>query len=95
MATKSKLERAVEERAKTLNDAQRELLLSQFRTYKDNKARIVALENRIGVLDVQNLANPDKEKLRLAERSSLVMEKSQLTEVNDGIAANLFKHLKE
>lgn len=95
MATKSKLERAVEERAKSLNDAQRELLLSQFKTYKENKARIGLLENRIGVLDVQNLANPEKEKLRLAERAALVSERSQLTEVNDGIAANLFNHLKE
>lgn len=95
MATKSKLERAVEERAKTLNDAQRGILLSQFNTYRENKAKIAELEGRIGMLDVQNLANPDKEKMRLAKRSSLVMEKVQLVEVNDKIAANLFKQLKE
>lgn len=93
MATKSKLEQAVEKQASCLNDAQKALLLSQFDTYKQNKAKIADIDDRIGMLDVQMLANPDTERLRLARRATLVSEKSQLQEVNSTISAKLFDQL--
>ena len=93
VATKSKLEQAVEKQAANLNDAQRALLLSQFDTYKQNKARLAEIDDHIGMLDVQNLASHDNEKIRLARRATLVSEKSQLQAANSTISANLFDQL--
>ena len=93
MATKSKLEQAVERQASCLNDAQKGLLLSQFDTYKRNKAKISEIDDQLGMMDVQALANPDTERLRLARRATLVSEKSQLQEVNSTISAKLFDQL--
>lgn len=95
VATKSKLEQAVEKQAEGLNDVQRRLVMSQFSDFKRNKARIAEIDDKIGALDVQMLANPEQEKLRLAQRSTLVSERSHLVEANNGIAANLFDQLGE
>lgn len=93
MATKSKLEQAVEKQASCLNNAQRHLVMSQFSDYKDNKARISEIDDRLGMMDVQILANPEQEKLKLAQRSNLISERSQLKEANASIAAKLFAQL--
>lgn len=95
MATKSKLEQAVEKQAEGLNDVQRRLVMSQFSDFKRNKARIAEIDDKVGALDVQMLANPEQEKLRLAQRATLVSERSHLVEANNGIAANLFDQLGE
>ena len=93
LATKSKLEQAVEKQASCLNDAQRHLVMSQFSDYKANKARISEIDDRIEMMDVQVLANPELEKLKLAQRSTLVSERNQLKEANAAIAAKLFPQL--
>lgn len=93
MATKSKLERAVERQAATLNDAQKELILSQFAIYKRSKARIADVENKIAVIDMQKSLVPEKAKMQLAQRASLVSERSLLVEGNNEIAAKLFEQL--
>lgn len=93
LATKSKLEQAVEKQASCLNNAQRHLVMSQFSDYKDNKARISEIDDRLGMMDVQILANPEQEKLKLAQRSNLISERSQLKEANASIAAKLFAQL--
>ena len=93
LATKSKLEQAVEKQASCLNDAQRHLVMSQFSDYKENKARISEIDDRIEMMDVQVLANPELEKLKLAQRSTLVSERNQLKEANAAIAAKLFPQL--
>lgn len=95
MATKSKLEQAVERQAEGLNEVQRHLVMSQFSDFKRNKARIAEIDDKVGMMDVQMLANPEQEKLKLAQRSTLVSERNQLVEANNGIAANLFAQLSE
>ncbi len=93
MATKSKLERAVEKQAATLNEAQKELILAQFSIYKRGKAKIAEVENKIAVIDMQKSLVPEKAKMQLAQRASLVSERSLLVEANNEIAAKLFEQL--
>ena len=95
VATKSKLEQAVEKQVECLNDVQKHLVMSQFSDFKRNKARIAEIDDKVGMTDVQMLANPEQEKLRLAQRATLVSERNQLVETNNGIAANLFAQLSE
>ena len=85
MATKSKLEQAVEKKASSLNDAQKELVLSQFSVYKRNKARIAEIED---VLRISS-CTPS------TDRSNLATERNQLTIANNEIAAKLFQQLKD
>lgn len=93
MATKSKLEQAVERQASCLNDAQREIVLAQFSTYKRNKSRISQIEDAIAIADMQPSLMPEKAQVHLAHRASLVSERSQLVEANNEIAAKLFAQL--
>lgn len=95
MPSKSKLELAVEEQVKSLNAAQREIVLSQFKAYKRNKARIAEIASKISAIDVQTLANPGTNPVEIAKRTSLVSEMSKLEEVNNNIAAKLFSQLKD
>ena len=95
VATKSKLEQAVERQAENLNDVQRRLVMSQFSDFKRNKARMAEIDDRVGMMDVQMLANPEQEKLRLAQRQNLIDERGHLAEANVKIAANLFAQLSE
>lgn len=93
MATKSKLERAVEQQASNLNPAQKELVMSQFSTYKWNKSRIECIEDSLRVIDSTHL---DKEKadMLLGKRDSLVSERNQLSIANSNISAKLFEQLR-
>ena len=88
MATKTKLEQAVEKQAGELNPAQRELLMSQFDTYKWNKGRIKEIEN---ALNVSKLAGKEVDP---KDRKSLMNERHQLTTANVSISTKLFMLLK-
>jgi hypothetical protein len=90
---KTKLERAVETQASELNDAQRELVLSQYRDYKRNRERISRIDETLKMIDLQPVVGPDGAKVHLASRMQLADERSRLMEVNNGIAAKLFEQL--
>lgn len=93
MATKSKLEQAVEQQASNLNDAQRELVMSQFSAYKSNRSRIIQIEETLRLMDVQPVAGPDGTRIHLAQRMALSNERNQLVETNSTIASKLFSQL--
>ena len=84
MATKTKLEKAIEKGASELNDAQREIVLSQFSEYKKNKARILEIETTL------RTSGRDPS----VQRSMLATERTQLISTNSEIADRLFKQLK-
>ena len=92
MATKSKLEQAVEAQASNLNDAQREIVMSQFKLYKQNRARISEIGDE---LRASRRAAPVESKAQVARNMALVNEMSQLVNANNGIAANLFDQLSD
>lgn len=83
VATKTKLERAVEERASELPDAQREIVLAQFAVYKANRLRIAEID------DALKLSGRDPGDAR----SRLCTERSQLTMTNTEIMSKLFDQL--
>jgi len=92
MATKSKLEQAVESRASDLNDAQKELVKSQLSDFKKNKARIMEIEDLLGAAR-SPAANHEKAKIQIANRMALASERSQLISSNNEIAESLFNQL--
>lgn len=96
MATKSKLEVAVEKQAKNLDDAQRELVLSQFSTYKWNKNRMQQIEGQLRLMDMRPPSDDPKiAKIELQRRKALTSERGQLTTANNSIASKLFMQLKD
>jgi len=95
MATKSKLEQAVEQRAADLNDAQRELVMSQFSVYKKNAARISQINDQLDAVNARTVTTRDEVREKQAFRASLTYEQTQLTTANSKIAAELFVFLKE
>ena len=95
MATKSKLEQAVERQAENLNEVQRHLVMSQLSDFKRNKARMAEIDDKVGMMDVQMLASPEKKEFRLAQRQNLIEERGYLSEANIKIAANLFAQLSQ
>ena len=95
MATKSKLEQAVDKRAAMLGDAQRELVLSQFSVYKQNKQRLADIKDRMVSIDSVGTATLEEVRFKQAQRASLAYEKNQIETANSKIAADLFELLKE
>ena len=95
MATKTKLEQAVEEQASSLNDARREIVLSQFSTYKRNKARMLEIDSSLKMLAAKTTSTGDEAREKHAERSSLSYEYTQLATANSRIASELFDLLGE
>jgi len=95
VATRSKLEQAIKDHAESLNDAQRELVMSQFSDLKRNKERIAKIEETLKMMDAQPVVGPDGTKVHLAQRMSLASERSQLIETNNSIASALFSQLKD
>ena len=95
VATKSKLEQAVERQAENLNEVQRHLVMSQLSDFKRNKARMAEIDDKVGMMDVQMLASPEKKEFRLAQRQNLIEERGYLSEANIKIAANLFAQLSQ
>ena len=94
MATKSKLEQAVEKQASNLNDAQRELVMSQFSVYKKNKARLAEIDSKLSIMGTKAISSVDELRFSQAQRSSLAYEKNQLETSNCQIASELFNYLE-
>lgn len=88
MATKTKLESAVEKQAKTLDDAQYRLLMAQFSTYDWNRRRIEQIE---GIIE---LGESSGKPLDAKSRKALMTERHQLTVDNVSISTKLFMQLK-
>lgn len=95
MATKSKLEQAIESQTAGLNEAQRELVMSQFAVYKRNQARLAFIESEMDTVNSVSTATRDEVRSKQAYRASLSYEHSQLTTANSKIAADLFEFMKE
>ena len=95
MATKSKLEQAVERQSESLNDAQRELVRSQFAIYKKNKERLAWIESRLDAVNSRPAASLEEVRRKQAERSTLAYEHNQLSTANSRIASELIDFFKE
>ena len=95
MATKSKLEQAVEQRAADLNDAQRELVMSQLSAYKTNAARLSQIKSQLDAVNAKGVTTREEVREKQAFRASLTYEQAQLSTANAKIAAELFVFLKE
>lgn len=94
MATKSKLEQAVDSQVESLNDAQRRLVLSQFAIYKQNKERIIQIDSQMALLEPKDAHSIGDVQMRQTQRTSLAYERNQLATANSRIAADLFKLLE-
>lgn len=95
MATKSKLEQAVEARAGELNDAQRELVKTQLASFKRNRDRMNAIADRLRTLDSTSYATMDEMRARQSERMSLAYEYNQLATANSDISEKLFGFMEK
>lgn len=96
MATKTKLEQAIEKQAKNLDEAQYELVMSQFSTYKWNRERMKQIEGMFRLMDAIPAAKDPKElKAQIAQRKALSTERNQLATANNSIASKLFMQLKD
>lgn len=93
MPTKSKLQVAVEKRAASLNDVQREIVLAQFADYRKNKARIAQIEKVLNSPHPNPPAGSDAMKDLLARRMTLANERAQLVAANSEITSKLFFQL--
>lgn len=85
MASKTKLELAVEKQAKNLDPAQRELVLTQLSTYKWNVQNISRVQDKV-------TAGGDK--LDDQARKSYMNERHQCVAENVSISSKLFMLLK-
>lgn len=95
MATKSKLEQAVEKRAASLNEAQRELVLSQLAVYKRNNARLAQVESELNAWNSRKCVTTEEVRVKQSQRATLSHEINQLSTANSKIAAELFDFMKE
>lgn len=95
MATKTKLELAVERHASKLNDAQRELVRAQLATYKRNRARLAQLESELAALDSRQAVDREGVRIKQAQRAVVANEHSQLAQANSRIAVDINELLKE
>lgn len=95
MATKSKLEQAVERQAALLNEAQREIVLSQLSVYKQNAARMAKISDELVAVNARATVTRDELRAKQSDRASLVYEQNQLSTANSKIATDLFNFLKE
>ena len=92
---KSKLEQAVERRAGDLNDAQRELVMSQLSTYKRNSTRLSQIESELDSLNAMTATTREEVRVKQAQRASLSYEHNQIATANSKIATDLFGLMKE
>lgn len=95
MATKSKLEQAVERQIENLNDAQRELVKSQLSVYKRNSARLAQVEAELNAWNSRRAVTTEEVRVKQSQRATLSHEINQLSTANSRIAAELFDFLKE
>jgi hypothetical protein len=95
MATKSKLEQAVEQKAADLNDAQRELVKSQLSAYKVIVARLSQIKSQLDAVNARSVTTREEVRDKQAYRASLTYEQAQLSTASARIAAELFVCLEE
>jgi len=94
MATKSKLEQAVEKHSAHLGDARRELVMTQFSVYKQNNARMAEIKQSIAKVDSMKASTLDEVRYKQAQRSALSYEYNQLATANSRVASDLFSVLE-
>lgn len=94
MATKSKLEQAVEKKAESLNEAQRELIMSQLAIYRQNNSRLAEIKNQQATVEARQTVKLDEVRAKQAQRAALSYEYNQLATANSRIAADLFDFLE-
>lgn len=90
--SKSKLEAAIARQAAKLDEAQRELVMSQYSTYKWNKSRMTQIEQQLHLMDVRPGAEDMKTQVYI--RKALTSERNQLATANNSIASKLFMQLR-
>lgn len=95
MATKSKLEQAVEKRAEELNDAQREIVKSQLSVYRRNCAMLAKAESELNAWNAMPTTTREEVRIKQSQRATLSHEINQLSTANSRIAAELFELVKE
>lgn len=95
MASKSKLEQAVEERTSSFNEAQRELVMKQLSTYRRNCARMADIDSRLRAIDARQPVTREEMRVKQAERSTLSYEYNQIATANSRISAELFSQLED
>lgn len=95
MATKSKLEQAVERQMGNLNDAQKELVKSQLSVYRRNDARLAQIEAEIRKVEATAATTRAEVREKQAARAALSYEHGQLSTANSRIASDLFDFLEE
>lgn len=88
MATKTKLEQAIDKQAGNLDEAQYRLVMAQFSTYDWNRRRIEQIESII------ELGEGGGRPLDAKARKQLMTERHQLTTDNVSISTKLFMQLK-
>lgn len=93
MATKSKLERAVEEQASKLNDARKELVMSQLSAYRQNEKRMARISESLSLMDSQARSSIDVAATLAKPQAALAAERAQLSAANSEIASKLFDQL--
>jgi len=95
LATKSKLEAAVEKQIEGLNDAQRELVKSQLSAYRRNDARLADIESELRAVNSSQAVTREAVRLKQSQRMALTYEHNQLTTANSKLASDLFTFLEE
>lgn len=95
MATKSKLEQAVEECSAGMNDAQREIVKSQLSEYRRNSARLERIDDELKAVNARATVTLEELRAKQAERSALSYEYHQLATANAEIADKLYKFMEE
>lgn len=91
LLAKSKLEKAIEEAISGLNDAQRQLVLTQFSDWKRNKARIAEIEDLLRLRQ----SSATSSSARAAQRAELMAERTQLMDLNGRILVRLSEQLPD
>ena len=95
VATKTKLEKAIEAQVDSLSAAQRELVLSQFSIYKRNRTRLTELDSALKAISLMKTTTLEELRCKQAERSALTYEYSQLATTNSRISRELFEFLEQ
>ncbi len=91
MPSKTKLEVAVEKAAGNMSEARREIVMSQMREYKRNKARILEISDALSVRVSSTTSSAAS--ANAATRVALANEMSALMKANAEISDKLFDKL--
>jgi len=78
MTRNAKLKDAIEKQVASLDPAQREFVLAEFRTYQWNEDRIAKLESTLKAMESDDVRDLDREGKLFRQRHQLVAEQSSL-----------------